>query len=67
MMDKARTLRSPEDSFVIRIQCDDPRASPGHWRATIVHVSSGERRYVNNYEDLCAFIEARRRPWTTEP
>jgi hypothetical protein len=67
MMQKARTLRSAEDSFVIRIQSDDPRASPEHWRATVVHVASGERRYVNNYADLCAFIEARRRPWTAQP
>jgi hypothetical protein len=53
--------RPPEESFVVRISAEDPRASPGRWRATVVHVGSGERRYVNSYSELCSFIEARRR------
>jgi hypothetical protein len=67
MMQKTRTLRSAEDSFVIRIQRADPGASREHWRATVVHVASGERRYVTTYADLCAFIEARRRPSSVQP
>jgi hypothetical protein len=53
--------RSPEESFVIRISVEDPRMSPDRWRATVVHVTSGERRYVNSYGELCGFIETRRR------
>jgi hypothetical protein len=53
--------RSPEESFVVRISIENPRDSPGRWRATIVHVTSGERRYVSSYGELCGFIEARRR------
>jgi hypothetical protein len=53
--------RSPEESFVVRITVENPRDSPGQWRATIVHVTSGERRYVSSYSELCGFIEARRR------
>lgn len=60
-MQNAPRPRSPEDSFVIRIQSDEPRSSPERWRATVVHVATGERRYVNNYDDLCEFIESRRR------
>jgi hypothetical protein len=53
--------RSPEESFVIRISVEDPRTSPDRWRATVVHVASGERRYFSSYGDLCSFIDARRR------
>ena len=53
--------RSPEESFVVRISVENARDPTGRWRATIVHVSSGERRYVNSYDELCGFIEARRR------
>jgi hypothetical protein len=53
--------RSPEESFVVRISVENLRESPGRWRATIVHVTSGERCYVNSYGELCGFIEARRR------
>jgi hypothetical protein len=53
--------RSPEESFVVRISVENPRESPERWRATIVHVTSGERRYVSSYGELCGFIEARRR------
>jgi hypothetical protein len=50
----------PEESFVIRISAEDARVSPGGWRATVIHVASRERRYVNSYGELCAFIDARR-------
>jgi|GEM_PF-5775008 hypothetical protein len=50
-----------EESFVVRISVERDRAVPSRWRATVVHVGSGERRYVNSYGELCDFIEARRR------
>jgi hypothetical protein len=53
--------RSPEESFVVRISVEDSRTSPDRWRATVVHVTSGERRYVGSYGELCTFIETHRR------
>lgn len=53
--------RSPEESFVVRISAAGPHDVPARWRATVVHVASGERRYVSSYDELCGFIESRRR------
>jgi len=61
-MEKPHPRRSPEESFVIRISPETNGARAERWRATVVHVASGERRYVNSYGDLCDFIEDRRRP-----
>jgi hypothetical protein len=60
-MEKKRGLRTSEESFVIRIGTDEPRPAPHRWLATIVHVATGERRYVRSYDELWAFIESRRR------
>lgn len=48
--------RPPQESFVIRIdtKAQDPQE---RWRATVVHVASGERRYVTSYGEVCGFIE----------
>ena len=59
-MEKA-SPRSPEECFVVRISVEDARTVLDRWRATIVHVTSGERRYVGSYAEMCAFIEERRR------
>ena len=53
--------RPREESFVVRIGAEGERATPSRWRATVVHVGSGDRRYVQSYGELCDFIEARRR------
>lgn len=52
--------RQPQESFVIRIDAKalDPQE---RWRATVVHVASGERRYVGSYGEVCGFIEEFRR------
>jgi len=52
--------RPPQESFVIRIdtKAHDPQE---RWRATVVHVASGERRYVTSYGEVCGFIEEFRR------
>lgn len=52
---------APEQSFIVRISDADARVSLGGWRAAIVHVMSGDRRYVSSYDELCAFIETHRR------
>ncbi len=59
-MEKKRAVRSGEETFVVRIAGDDPQAVPGRWRATVVHVATGERRYVAGLAELAAFIESRR-------
>ena len=49
----------PDETFVVRMNLREP-AFPGGWRATVVHVTSGERCYVSTYGELCAFLEGRR-------
>lgn len=53
--------RVHDESFVIRVSDARRSMAPDAWRATVVHVASGERRYVTGYADLCAFIEDVRR------
>lgn len=60
-MEKRRVTRSVEQSFVVRISAETWRLDADRWRATIVHVPTGERRYVTSYGELCGFIESRRR------
>lgn len=54
-----RVHAPPEESYVVRISGVDPH-DPERWRATVVHVATGERRYVTTYGDLCGFIESHR-------
>jgi hypothetical protein len=54
-------LLGHDESFVVRVTDVKHTLSPDSWRATIVHVATGERRYVTGYPDLCAFIESVRR------
>jgi len=46
--------------FVVRVAHNEPYLPEDHWNATIVHVSSGERRTIVSYDDLRGFIEERR-------
>jgi hypothetical protein len=52
---------SQGDIFVIRMTSDHRPFLPARWRATVLHVRSGERRLVSSYDDLNAFIEEGRR------
>jgi hypothetical protein len=47
--------------FVVRVTAHEPHLADQRWSATIVHVASGERRAIATYDDLCGFIEQRRR------
>ena len=47
-------------SFVVRIDAGTGSDSPDKLRGTVVHVATGDRRYVTSYGELCSFIEARR-------
>jgi len=56
--------RAHDDAFIVRISDAQSRIAADAWRATVVHVATGERRYVSGYAQLCSFIESvrRRRP-----
>ena len=54
-------------SFVVRIDAGTGSDSPDKLRGTVVHVATGERRYVTSYGDLCSFIDARRAPPPAKP
>ena len=58
-MKNERASHPGEESFVVRIRSVE--ADPERWRATVVHVGTGERRYVGNFAELRTFIESRRR------
>jgi hypothetical protein len=47
--------------FVVRVSAHEPHLPDARWSATVVDVASGERRTIAAYEDLCSFIEERRR------
>lgn len=50
--------RPREEAFIVRIGDGNAGTAPDGWRATIVHVPTGDRCYVNAYADLCAFLES---------
>jgi hypothetical protein len=58
-MDKPQP-RMREQTFVVRVTAAETAASRDGWRATIVHVASGDRRYVATFDELCTFIENHR-------
>ena len=45
-------------SFIVRIWREDSgkHSKKAKWRGHITHVPSGERRYLNNLDDIAAFI-----------
>lgn len=50
--------RGDMHSFIVRIW-REPREIEGsapEWRGTIEHVSSGQRRYFNNLDEIAAFV-----------
>ena len=52
-------LEETTHSFVVRIWCE-PREiahAPIKWRGAVQHVPSGEQRYIENLQDILAFIE----------
>jgi hypothetical protein len=57
---ESRKERSAQ-TFVVRINHQEPYLPDVRWSATVIHVASGDRRTVASYEELCGFIEERRR------
>jgi len=53
-----------DEAFIVRISDAGRGITSDAWRATVVHVATGERRYVSGYAELCSYIESvrRRRP-----
>lgn len=49
--------RSRDDTFVIRMWSENDRMVRGPWRASVTHVSSGQRHYFTNYGELCEFLD----------
>jgi hypothetical protein len=45
--------------FTLRLWREDLGAEQSEWRGKIVHVRSGETRYVRDWATLLAFIQAR--------
>ena len=55
--------RRPRDEmFVIRIWSESDRLVRSMWRASVTHVSSGQRHYFTNYGELCEFLDRFREP-----
>jgi hypothetical protein len=48
-------------AFIVRIWHEEERSS--RWRASVMHLASGEVRYFTNYGDLCEFLDR----WTDAP
>jgi hypothetical protein len=51
-------LESNTVSFIVKIWLEETAAESGQatWRGHVTHVSSGERRYLNDLDTLAAFI-----------
>ena len=54
--------RSQDETFVIRIWSESDRVVRSLWRASVTHVSSGQRHYFTNYGELCEFLDRWREP-----
>jgi len=55
--------RRPRDEmFVIRVWSESDRLVRSMWRASVTHVSSGQRHYFTNYGELCEFLDRFRQP-----
>lgn len=44
-----------DHAFTLRLWMDGAEGDP--WRAVVMHVASGERRYFTNYGELCEFLD----------
>lgn len=53
----ATQRRSRDEMFVIRIWSESDRMVRSLWRASVTHVSSGQRHYFTNYGELCEFLD----------
>jgi hypothetical protein len=51
------SLHQPRNSFVIRIWWEQAGDSQSIWRGWVQHTRSGEATYVQDLEELLAFIE----------
>jgi len=58
--------RSPDEMFVIRIWSESDRTVRSLWRASVTHVTSGQRHYFTNYGELCEFLDRWRSPATVD-
>ncbi|GAC1354110.1 MAG: hypothetical protein NVSMB42_11460 [Herpetosiphon sp.] len=45
-----------EQLFIVRIWQEFSQIRSGHWRGSVEHVPSGQRRYFASLDDLNAFI-----------
>jgi hypothetical protein len=52
-----RSSRQDEHLFVIRTWTEGNANKDGQWRASVTHVSSGDRRYFTSYEELHQFLD----------
>ncbi len=59
------SIESNTHSFVVRIWLEDPpdEYQEGHWRGHITHVHSGERRYLDDLNDILAYIAPYLKTW----
>ncbi len=49
---------SDTHSFIVRIWLEEPAAAgePAVWRGHVTHVPGGERRYIQDLNEIAAFI-----------
>lgn len=52
--------RRSEQLFVVRCWHEQAAGRAGQWRGSVVHVTSGHRRYFANLADLAEFIMLQR-------
>lgn len=62
-MSTAQNRRSRDEMFVIRIWAESDKVVRNLWRASVTHVSSGQRHYFTNYGELCEFLDR----WQNQP
>ncbi|HUA08199.1 MAG TPA: hypothetical protein VMA98_02925 [Candidatus Acidoferrales bacterium] len=52
-----RGSRIDENVFVVRTWQERDGAGEAHWRASVTHVTSGDRRYFTTYDELHRFLD----------
>jgi hypothetical protein len=50
-----RDAKRRGSAFIVRIWLEEGRNS--RWRASVMHLGTGEVRYFTNYGDLCEFLD----------
>jgi|HubBroStandDraft_4_1064222.scaffolds.fasta_scaffold188083_2 hypothetical protein len=52
-----RNSRSDENLFVLRTWKERDGGGETQWRASVTHVSTGDRRYFTSYDELARFLD----------